>query len=250
MNVRRNKEMGADAEIELDIYLRHCDKIEFPENKVLILTAAQEIVGEGLCRATEKVRKWLASQGLERVYLYYPGCKGEPYEFDCSFAEKSLKATLESSSQSNTPFKATMPVGFDVETSEIPLIIPELGLDFNGVWLNEHPILFYAFEDGQILFANIKAQEAQQKTLQQLQKNTGHALNFSEEYESRVKRVWEREQLRDYENEGMRFYRDPETGFYRRKEMKFVSNAGRINFSGTECWYSHTTNAVETGVVL
>jgi hypothetical protein len=242
--------MGAEAEIDLDIYLQHCEKIEFPDNKVLVLNAPQEIVGEGLCRATEKVSDWLASKGWERVLLYYPGCNGKPYEFDNSFAHKPLKTTLEFSSQASSPLQPTMPIGFSSNTDEILFFIPELGLDFNGVWYNEHPILFYAFEDGQILFANIKAQQAQQKTLQQLQKNTGHALNFSEEYERRVQRVWAREQLRDYENKGMRFYRDPETGFYRRKEMKFISNAGRINFSRTECWYSHTTNAEETGVVV
>jgi hypothetical protein len=236
------------AETELSLYLQHCDKLEFHDKGILILHAAQEIVSEGLCRATEQVSQWLSSEGWKRALLYYPGCKGVPYEFDSSFAEKVLAATSTSQSQSDSPqFKATMPAELQDDESESPLVIPELGLDFNEIWFNEYPILFYAFEDGQITFANIKAQEAQQKTLQQLQRNTGHALNFSEEYERRVERVWGGERLREYENEGMRFYRDPETGFYRRKEMKFVSNAGRINFGGVECWYSHTTHAVETG---
>lgn len=232
--------------MELNLYLQHCDQLEFPDKGILILNATQEIVGEGLCQATAQMSQWLASQGWKRALLYYPGCNGIPYEFDSSFAQKVLATAATSQGESDsTSFQATMPT--DLDESESPLIIPELGLDFNGIWLNEHPILFYAFEDGQIMFANIKAQEAQQKTLQQLQRNTGHALNYSQEYERRVKRVWSGERLREYENEGMRFYRDPETGFYRRKGMKFVSNAGRINFAGKQCWYSHTTHAVETG---
>lgn len=239
------------AETELNLYLQHCDKLEFHDKGILILNAAQEFVSEGLCHATEQVSQWLSSEGWKRALLYYPGCKGVPYEFDSAFAEKVLATSSTLQNQSNSPqFQATMPTELQDNESEIPLVISELGLDFNGIWLNEHPILFYAFEDGQILFANIKAQEAQQKTLAQLQRNTGHALNFSEEYERRVNRIWVGERLREYENEGMRFYRDNETGFYRRKQMKFVSNAGRINFNGIECWYSHTTNAEQTGKIV
>jgi hypothetical protein len=239
--------MGAEAEIELNLYLQHCDRLEFPDQKILVLNASQEVVGEGLCRATEKVSHWLTSEGWERVFLFYPGCNGEPYEFDGSFAHTLTTASASPNQSDSSNFQATMPVGLSVDGPKIPLVIPELGLDFNGIWFNADPILFYAFEDGQITFANIKAQEAQQKTLQQLQRDTGHSLNFSEEYERRVERVWGGERLREYENSGMRFYRDPETGFYRRKQMQFVSNAGRINFGGMECWYSHTTHAMETG---
>ncbi len=55
------------------------------------------------------------------------------------------------------------------------------------------------------------------------------------------------EGLRRCCNEAMRWWRDSDSGIYRRKRMQFVSNAGKTNFLGTECWYSHTVNAVDTG---
>jgi len=133
------------------------------------------------------------------------------------------------------------------EGLEQMLVIPELGLDFNGVYYNEHPILFYDFEDGDIVFANLAAVRAQQKKAKQLIGSSGASLNFPEEFERRVERVWGGELLRNYENEAMRWWRDPDSGIYRRKRMQFVSNAGKTNFLGTECWYSHTVNAVDTG---
>jgi len=65
------------AETELNLYLQHCDKLEFHDKGILILNAAQEFVSEGLCHATEQVSQWLSSKGWKRALLYYPGCKSE-----------------------------------------------------------------------------------------------------------------------------------------------------------------------------
>ncbi len=73
---------------------------------IVILTAAQDIVAEALCKAVESVDTWLLQQGLRRVLLYYPGCKGKPYEFDGTFASAEepheAKKTTKSSSSTNS----------------------------------------------------------------------------------------------------------------------------------------------------
>jgi hypothetical protein len=46
---------------------------------------------------------------------------------------------------------------------------------------------------------------------------------------------------------GIYFITTEDNVLYRRKRIQFVSNAGKTNFLGTECWYSHTVNAVDTG---
>lgn len=138
-------------------------------------------------------------------------------------------------------------LGQQVPAANTNLVIPELDLDFNGIYYNEHPILFFDFEDGDIIFANLAAVRAQNKKLKKLLGSSAASLNFPEELERRTLRVWRGEQLREYENEAMRWFWDEQLKIYRRKRMRFTSNAGKINFAGTDCWYSHTVNAEDTG---
>ena len=221
--------------VTVDFFLSRCER-EFTATEI-ILTAADKFHAEGLRRCCIDVAKWAVSKGRDWVVIQWAGDGGKPYRIPSWYA-----------SMESQPDEIKMSIADEnPEGLEQMLVIPDLGLDFNGVYYNEHPILFYDFEDGDIVFANLAAVRAQQKKAKQLIGSSGASLNFPEEFERRIERVRGGELLRNYENEAMRWWRDPDSGIYRRKRMQFVSNAGKTNFLDTECWYSHTISAVDTG---
>jgi hypothetical protein len=224
-----------DATADISFFLSRCER-EFTATEI-ILTAANKIHADGLRRCCTQVARWALSKGRDWVIIQWAGDGGKPYRIPSWYASMESRPDEIKMSINEQPS----------ERLEQMLVIPELGLDFNGIYYNEHPILFYDFEDGDIIFANLEAVRAQQKKAKQLIGSSGASLNFPEEFERRVNRVWQGEQLRSYENEAMRWWREPDSGIYRRKRMQFVSNAGKTNFLGTECWYSHTVSAVDTG---
>ncbi len=196
--------------VTVDFFLSRCER-EFTPTEI-ILTAADKFHAEGLRRCCIDIAKWAVSKGKDWVIIQWAGDGGKPYRIPCWYA-----------SMENPSDKITMSIADEnPQGLEQMLIIPELGLDFNGVYSNEHPILFYDFEDGDIVFANLAAVQAQQKKAKQLIGSSGASLNFPEEFERRVERIWNGECLRNYENEAMRWWCDPNSGTYRRKRMQFV----------------------------
>lgn len=222
-------------DVTVDFFISRCER-EFTPTEI-ILTASDRFHAEGLRRCCVELAKWALSKGRDWVVVQWNGDEGKPYRIPTWYASMENRPAVAKLAMSNEN-----PQGIEQE-----LVIPELGLDFNGVYHNPHPILFYDFEDGDIVFANLEAVRAQNKKAKQLIGSSGASLNFPEEFERRVARVWGGERLNGYENEAMRWYQDPESKVYRRKRMQFVSNAGRVSFLGTECWYSHTVQAVDTG---
>lgn len=233
--------MAADT-ADINFWLGYCKPPQVTESKV-ILEALTFLVAEGLRRSSVELALWVkCNYHRDLAIVKWPGDGGKPYEIYSWFA--SSIAGFHESDESNQPL-------FSSQKAQINhlenLVIPELGLDFDGIYYNEHPIFFYDFEDGDIVFANLAAVRAQNKKLKKLLGSSGASLNFPDEFEKRIERVWNREILTNYENEAMRWFLNPESGRYHRKRMKFVSNAGRISYGDTECWYSHTVYAEDTG---
>lgn len=232
---------------DLEFYLERCQLLEINDSEV-VLKAVSRWVAEGLRRCSAQAALWV--QGKYRrdvVVVRWPDDEGSPYTIYSWLAGSMGVRNSIDSSLSKDCSSQLKPSLVEVIGQSSELIILELGLDFNGIYYNEHPIFFYDFEDGDIVFANLAAVRAQNKKLKKLLGSSGASLNFPDEFEKRIERVWNGEVLSNYENEAMRWFLNPESNRYHRKRMKFVSNAGRISFGDTECWYSHTIYAEDTG---
>lgn len=117
---------------------------------------------------------------------------------------------------------------------EVPaLVIPELDVDLNAIYTDLRPVYITQISNQKVLFANIAALRAQNKTPEEFLGESAFALNDPEELMERDLRISEAS-LNEYSYQGFRWYKTEE-GQWLLCRMDFVSNFRKINFLGIEC---------------